>query len=114
MTLRLRTDAPLAVDAVELEEIFGDIDADDLDSHRSSPSVAGSQLVVRKGKPSIPLAGASSTAVWAPTSSRSSSGFEKRTTVSGDTGQARPARKTDPDLPHKTQAILIRTMFASN
>ncbi len=67
----LENDAAIAVDAVELEDVLGDIDAEDLDSHRSSPSVAGSQPAVLEGEPSIPLGGASSMAGWERTSSSS-------------------------------------------
>jgi hypothetical protein len=58
----LENDAAIAVDAVELEYVLGDIDAEGLDRHCSSPSVAGSQPAVREGEPSIPLAGVRSTA----------------------------------------------------
>jgi hypothetical protein len=53
----LEDHAAISVYAVELEDIFGDVDAEDVDRHGYSPFIAGSQLARKEGEPSIPLDG---------------------------------------------------------
>jgi hypothetical protein len=51
---------------VELEDIFGDVDAEDVDRHGYSPFIAGSQLARKEGEPTIPLAGGETMALRNP------------------------------------------------
>jgi hypothetical protein len=77
----------IAVDAVELEDVYGDLDAQDLDTHRSSSSVSGSQPALREGEPSSRLAGGSIMTVCAPINSRCLSVCRRR--MNGRGGRCR-------------------------
>lgn len=50
-------DTAIAVHAMELEDVFGDVDTEDVDGHGCSPFATGSQPERKEGEPSIPLAG---------------------------------------------------------